>query len=153
MGAEALVPVCCPWSGRPAAGCCRLWSAALGGRAPRCAGRGRWRGLGVWGAVRPAGSLSAPRRGGSPFGLPFKIVTFSSTAISGGRAVGRPPRCAALGVPRPACSLISVIIRPGAALARCISFCAARKNQHNGITIHIFKTSASICAIDILTKV
>ena len=139
-GADALGPVCCPWSGRPAAGCCRLWAAALGGRAPRCAGRGRWRGLGVWVAVRPSGSLFAPRRGGSPFGLPFKIVTFSSTAISGGRAVGRPPRFAALGVPRPACSLISVIIRSGAALARCISFCAARKNRHNGITVHIFKT-------------
>lgn len=73
MGAEALVPVCCRWSGRPAAGCCRLWAAALGGRAPRCAGRGRWRGLGVWVAVRPPGSLFAPRRGGSPSGLPFKI--------------------------------------------------------------------------------
>lgn len=73
MGANALGPVCCPWSGRPAAGCCRLWAAALGGRAPRCAGRGRWRGLGVWVAVRPSGSLFAPRRGGSPFGLPFKI--------------------------------------------------------------------------------
>lgn len=69
MGANALGPVCCPWSGRPAAGCCRLWAAALGGRAPRCAGRGRWRGLGVWVAVRPSGSLFAPRRGGSPSAL------------------------------------------------------------------------------------
>lgn len=33
----------------------------------------------------------------------------------------------------PPCSLISVIIKLGAALVRCISFCAARKNQHNGI--------------------
>lgn len=104
MGAEALGPVCCPWSGRPSAGCCRLWAAALGGRAPRCAGRGRWRGLGVWVAVRPPGSLFAPRRGGSPSGLPFKIVTFSSTAISGGRAVGRPPRCCCFG--RPASRLL-----------------------------------------------
>ena len=147
MGAKALVPVCCSWSGRPAAGCCRLWAAALGGRAaaPAAGAGGACRGL--LPALRAP--CLAPRRGGSPSGLPFKIVTFSSTAISGGRAVGRPPRCAALGVPRPACSLISVIIRPGAALARCISFCAARKNQHNGITIHISKTQITL---DILNK-
>lgn len=59
MGAKALVSVCCSWSGRPAAGCCRLWAAALGGRAPRCAGRGRWRGL-SWSLARPPGSLLGP---------------------------------------------------------------------------------------------
>lgn len=63
------------WSaGRPSAGCCRLWAAAPGGRPPAAPAAGA---AGVWGRWSPsalAGSLSAPRRGGSPVRAPGSIL-------------------------------------------------------------------------------
>lgn len=153
MGAEALVPVCCRWSGRPAAGCCRLWAAALGGRAPRCAGRGRWRGL-SWSLVRPSGSLLGPPPWWVALRAPIPMTTFFGIVITGGgRAVGRPPRWAALGVPRP--DLLPYFCYYKIGRCACplylILRCAQKSTQRD--TIHIYKTSTSICAIDILTKV